>query len=457
MPLRVAARTGMAVRNFEFDLAFGNGEILHLLGNAVPLLDEEGHTRGAVAAFLDVTEHKRSEEHTRQVQKLESIGLLAGGIAHDFNNLLTGILGNASLLLDGAPTDDRESLEAIVSSSERAAHLTRQLLAYSGKGQFVIREMQLSREVREIVDLLRLSIPKSVDLRLDLQERLPVIRIDPAQLQQITMNLVSNAGEAIGEGKRGTISVSTGVRDIGPGQRDFFSEEIAPAQYVYLEVSDTGAGMDPKTMARIFDPFFTTKFTGRGLGLAAVSGIIRSQGGAILVRSEPGRGSTFTVLFRAAQIEREAAGQAAPGSFRGTVLVVDDEDAVRRIHVLRAAQGRLPGADGHRWRKGPGLSSGGNRFAGCRCAGSGHAGPGRRQAAQGNRHRPSRGEGPVDHRVQRCRSPPAVRFPPGLRIHPEAVHGRAADRRARKAPRERPPVRPGRSIPPAGSSWRGQS
>ncbi len=314
----------------------------------VPLKDENGIIVGAMCLWLDITDRKRGEERMRQAQKLESVGLLAGGIAHDFNNLLTGIMGSTSLLMEDATPELRGSLRNILSAAETAAHLTRQLLAYSGKGQFVIKDLHLSRAIRDMADLLRLSIPKNAELRFDFAERLPAVAMDPGHLQQIVMNLVINAGEAIGEGTCGKISISTGIHQAGQLFVDRLGTEMSAGRYVYLNVSDTGAGMDAATMARIFDPFFTTKFTGRGLGLAAVSGIVRSQKAAIMVQSRPGQGTTFTVLFPAA-LTGTNGHEADEGSPMGTILVVDDEEAVRRflIAALRKYGYRvLEAADG---------------------------------------------------------------------------------------------------------------
>jgi two-component system, chemotaxis family, CheB/CheR fusion protein len=292
---------------------------------------ESGGERNRAGAFLDIGERKRTEEQFRQTQKLESIGLLAGGIAHDFNNLLTGIMGNASLALEEAGEDIADRLQTIISNGERAAHLTRQLLAYSGKGQFIVEDLDLSRAVREMVDLFRLSIPKSIELRLDLRERLPWVAMDPGQLQQVVMNLVINAGEAIGEGNPGRISVSTEVCNVERGFVDALGEDVAPGRYVCLEVTDTGPGVDDRMKSKIFDPFFTTKFTGRGLGLAAVSGIVRSQKGALVLRSAAGQRTAFRVFFRVAQTRRKQGEQESQDSTRVTILVVDDEESVRKF------------------------------------------------------------------------------------------------------------------------------
>ena len=315
-----------------------------------PLRDKSGKLVGAMMVAFDISERKRAEERLRQTQKLESIGLLAGGIAHDFNNLLTGLMGNASLLLEDAPPERAELLRSIIAGTERAAHLTRQLLAYSGKGQFIVRELDVTQAVNEMADLVQFSIPKSAELRLDLQRRLPPVAMDPGQLQQILMNLVINAGEAIGEGHPGRIAVSTSVVDIGCPFTDDIGEDIAPGRYVRIEVRDTGSGIDPEKKSKIFDPFFTTKFVGRGLGLAAIAGILRAQKGGITVESTPGHGTTFRVFLPAAGKGAAAVQDSASAGGRASILVVDDEVSVRDFigavlrrkgyHVIQASDGQ---------------------------------------------------------------------------------------------------------------------
>jgi two-component system CheB/CheR fusion protein len=286
----------------------------------------------------DITDRKRFERHLQHTQKLESLGLLAGGIAHDFNNLLTGIMGNASLgltlLPDSAPL--RRYFREIVSASERAADLTRQLLAYAGKGRFVLERIDLSQLVREIEPLLHTSIPKMVDIQLDLAADLPAVEADPGQIQQLVMNLIINGAEAIGEGRPGEVAIRTETRDLDAEEirREFPNDQLSPGSYVGIEVRDTGSGMDEATRSKIFDPFFTTKFQGRGLGLAAVSGIVRAQKGAIRVYSSPGRGSSFQVLFPAVAAKVADRGPRmlpADTPAAGTVLFVDDEEALRRL------------------------------------------------------------------------------------------------------------------------------
>ena len=253
---------------------------------------------------LDVTARRRAEAAVQQTQRLESIGMLAGGIAHDFNNLLTGIIGSASFVLDSLPEDRfiSDMLRNVVQSGERAANLTRQLLAYSGQGKFSVRRLNVSKLIEDISALLLASTPRPVRLECDLAADLPLVKGDAAQIQQVVMNLVINAAEAI-EGE-GLIRVVTGVRTLGSGGRQRFvsGHELPAGEYVFVEVSDTGAGMDRETVNRIFEPFFTTKFTGRGLGLAAVFGIVRSHGGALEVRTARGAGSKFQIYFTPAPV-----------------------------------------------------------------------------------------------------------------------------------------------------------
>ncbi|HEV2447515.1 MAG TPA: PAS domain S-box protein [Candidatus Sulfopaludibacter sp.] len=304
--------------------------------------DGSGTPLGFLEINTDITEKRRIEEQLRHTQKLESLGVLAGGVAHDFNNLLTGILGNASLALDklGAQHPDRLLIEEVMKAAERAADLTRQLLAYAGKGRFVMRTVNLSRLVREIGGLVQTSIPKVVQLRLQLADTLPGIDADPGQLQQIVMNLVINGAEAIGP-EGGTVLVRTGVQQVDQQYIATMSATagaLQPGEYVCLEVHDTGCGMDAETLQKIFDPFFTTKFAGRGLGLSAVLGIVNAHRGALRVYSEPGQGTTFKVLFPGSRRPLEAAPSESMADLAGsgTVLVVDDEEVVRQTarHTL---------------------------------------------------------------------------------------------------------------------------
>ncbi|MEX2264599.1 MAG: PAS domain S-box protein [Bryobacteraceae bacterium] len=300
---------------------------------------ETRQRRLAVSFITDVTERKASEEALRQAQKLESLGMLAGGIAHDFNNLLVGVMANASLVQESLPkTDpDRELLDRVVEAGERAAELTRQLLAYAGKGRFFIEPIHLSHLIREIRGLISSSIPKRVNLRLDLEDDLPLVSGDTGQIRQIVMNLAINGAEAIGEQNAGEVAVTTSAQQLDEGfiQPNFAKTGIQAGCYVLLEVRDTGSGMDEGTLERIFDPFFTTKFTGRGLGLSAVQGIVRGHGGAIAVKSIPGQGTVFRVWLPTGASPAEQITPPSPESLRGTetILVVDDEQLV--LHTAR--------------------------------------------------------------------------------------------------------------------------
>lgn len=283
-----------------------DGSSLDVSCSSAPVL-HGGEVKAAVLVVSDISERKRSEERLRQAQRLEGIGLLAGGIAHDFNNLLTSILGSATLLEEWVPPDGRRLLDNILQGAERAADLTRQLLAYAGKGQFVLRKLDLSAEVRDMAELLRISVSRSVQLKLGLDEDVPPIMADAGQIEQVIMNLVINAAESVGEQPDGSVAVATRAREVHRAFLDDLGEEVRPGSYACLEVTDNGCGMDEQTRSRIFDPFFTTKFTGRGLGLAAVSGIMRSQKGAVTIRTVPGEGTTFTLYFPAFE-------DAAPGT-----------------------------------------------------------------------------------------------------------------------------------------------
>ena len=331
-PLVRCFQTGATVTGHE-DLFFRrDGTPVEVSCSSGPVV-QGGRISAAVLVVHDISERKRSEERLRQAQKLESVGLLAGGIAHDFNNILTGIMGTASLIEEELPPETAGGLRAIVQGAEKAANLTRQLLAYAGKGQFVIEQLDLSAVVRDMAGLIRLSVPRHVEVRYELGAGLPLIAADPGQLQQVLMNLVINGGEAIGKGDGGVVVLSTGVEELVRSLHGA-AVEAGPGRYVYLQVADNGSGMDAPTQARILDPFFTTKFTGRGLGLAAVSGIVRAQKGAILIDSSPGKGSTFRVLFPAAAVPRSAA-PALPDGTRPGILVAEDEAGVREF--LRCA------------------------------------------------------------------------------------------------------------------------
>ncbi|MHC4600656.1 MAG: hybrid sensor histidine kinase/response regulator [Planctomycetota bacterium] len=291
-----------------------------------------------VTEVMTVMEERRKfHQQMQQTQKLESLGVLAGGIAHDFNNLLTGVLGNADLARMELDTDHpaRPFIHHVETATRRLADLTNQMLAYSGRGQFVVEPLHLSNLVEEMGRLLEISISKDVDLVYEVEADLPLIKADPTQIRQVIMNLITNASEAL-EDRPGRIVARTGAVEADRKilGETVLGEALPEGSYVFLEVSDTGRGMDAETCAKIFDPFYTTKFTGRGLGLAAVLGIVRSHGGAIRLDSEPGQGTTFRVLLPATPETRDSTRKRVrTGEWlgSGTILVIDDEKAVRLV------------------------------------------------------------------------------------------------------------------------------
>ncbi len=300
--------------------------------------DDAGAPQYFITVAEDIHERKRAEREQRRLarqfhesQKMESLGVLAGGIAHDFNNLLTGILGNAELAQMSLPEDSPalEPLRHVETASLRAADLVAQMLAYAGKSRPVVAPIDLGALVREMADLLRSVISKKAELRIEVEAELPAVPADASQLRQVVMNLITNASDAL-QGEPGTIAV--GVGGVGGS---------SGGGGVFLEVRDTGVGMDAETLRRMFDPFFSTKFSGRGLGLSAVHGIVRGHDGTLAVDSRPGEGARIRIVLpscaeRPATVPaRRAGGEGWRGS--GAVLVVDDEPSVRRIasEVLR--------------------------------------------------------------------------------------------------------------------------
>jgi two-component system cell cycle sensor histidine kinase/response regulator CckA len=310
------------------------------------LRDAEGRTYGLCGISTEITALKHAEQEKLAIerrllaaQKLESLGVLAGGIAHDFNNILTSVLANASLArhdaLAGQPVN--RSLEQIETAARRAADLCQQMLAYAGKGKIVTDRIDLSELVRGTTALLEVTLKKNARLDLRLAPGLPPVMADPTQLRQIVMNLVINAGDAI-TGPDGLITITTFAckADVVLLHQALGNPELPAGTYAGLEVRDNGSGMAPETVARIFEPFFTTKFSGRGLGLSAVLGIVQSHHGALFVESIPGQGSTFRLLLPT------TTGPAVPSTapfpatsvrnvLRGTALIVDDEEAVRSV------------------------------------------------------------------------------------------------------------------------------
>ena len=320
-----AAITLSVARGGPRDTAIGFRWLVRDISAQVQLTDELRLREESARREADA-----SEARSRHVQKLESIGVLAGGIAHDFNNLLHVVLGNADLARINLPpaSPAREHLDEVVRATQRAADLTQQLLAYSGRGAVESRQLDLSREVRDMATLLRTAISKQAALVWDVAQDLPPIVADPTQIRQVVMNLITNASDALGDSP-GTISLRTGVVEEGDAG-------TGPGPFIFLEVSDTGCGMDSDTLQRIFDPFFSTKFTGRGLGLAAVMGIVESHHGHIRIQTAPDEGTTFRLLFPVVEGALDAPTRRVSGTGwrgRGTVLVVEDEDGVREVVV----------------------------------------------------------------------------------------------------------------------------
>jgi signal transduction histidine kinase/CheY-like chemotaxis protein len=321
-------------------------ETLNFRRLLIPAYDAQQKVVSVVSVIVDVSEWLRAERdkarlqaELQQAQKTEALGLLAGSIAHDFNNLLVGVLGNASLLLESLDESSNLSrlAQAIELAAQRAADVARQLLAYAGKGQFRIEQIDLSELVRETSELLRITISAQIQLHMELASGIATVKADATQMRQVVMNLITNARDALEKG--GTITLRTG--ELPASRVDFAAclgkPDPETQHFVFLEVEDTGPGMDASTAARIFDPFFSTKPSGRGLGLSAVLGIIRSHGGAMSVRSAEGRGTVMRVLLPAKgqPAEKlkllpvaEAPVQTHTG---GDLLVVDDQEMVRAM------------------------------------------------------------------------------------------------------------------------------
>ncbi len=327
--------TGLALRRFD-------DRLLPVGVSAAPIRGDDGTVSGAVVVFHDRSEHIAAEETQRDIerkvheaQRLESLGALAGGIAHDFNNLLAVILGNAELCRSSLPGDSmaQKYLSEIERSSQKAADLCQQMLAYAGQGSYQVRPMSLSWLVTDTTGLLRASIGSNIALNLQAMDDLPMIRGDSGQLRQVLVNLVTNAAEAIGMDE-GVITLRTWPATLEQAAAARFDPPLQRGEYTVLEVRDDGCGMDQATLDRLFDPFFTTKFTGRGLGLAAVKGIVQSHGGRITVRSQSQEGTTIRVYLPV-----NAAGGTAPAAPEDTatssaghrILLADDEPAVRSI------------------------------------------------------------------------------------------------------------------------------
>ncbi len=351
---QVNATYQMSLKNqqpyeIEYRLLFSDGRIKWVHEQSESELDADGATLRSVGTVQDISERIAIEQERISLQaqmehsqRLDSLGILAGGIAHDFNNILTTILGNAAMAERKAltqPEDLPKHLHNIVASSEKAAELCKQMLAYSGKGEFIIQSINLSDLVKSVSKLLEISIGKGVALKYHMMEELPAVDVDLAQMQQVIMNLVINASDAIEE-KNGIITIGTGLIELDHAYllSINLNDELPEGPYVFLEVSDTGCGMDKETQQRIFEPFFSTKVSGHGLGMSAVAGIVRGHRGAIKLYSEAGKGSTFKLLLpvsdaKAELIEHKATAL-SPWQGSGTILIIDDEESIRETVAM---------------------------------------------------------------------------------------------------------------------------
>jgi two-component system cell cycle sensor histidine kinase/response regulator CckA len=324
--------------SIEYRIVRPDGEVRTGKSVAEVVLDEEGRPVRMFGAVQDITDVRRAQEESVARQKLESLGVLAGGIAHDFNNLLGGILAEAELVEAELPADSSlmEEIQRIKAVAMHGAEIVRELMIYAGQDQIsLIEPVDLSRLVEEMLELLKVSISKQVVLKIDLDRNLPTVWGNAPQIRQVVMNLVINASEAIGE-KEGLVRVATSRVTGGRSSAVNNAPSLPTGDYVRLEVSDTGCGITEEVKAKIFDPFFSTKFPGRGLGLAVVQGIVRSQGGAIHLISTLGQGTTFRVLLpctsKRASDTPNVIGPPVTEQFNaraGTILVVEDEELLR--------------------------------------------------------------------------------------------------------------------------------
>ncbi|MDB4952607.1 MAG: sensor hybrid histidine kinase [Myxococcales bacterium] len=321
------------VCHVEYEMRRKDGTLMPVRLHGVAVRNETGAFLRSIAVIEDLSEQRALERKVWDAQKLDTLGLMAGNLAHDFNNLLASVVGNAERAqrYAGHLPAAASAIDDILVAASRAADLCRELLAYSGRGQFQIENIDLNSLVVEMVKVLEVNVGNRATVVLDFARPAPYIEVDATQVRQILMNLVINAAEAMGS-HTGTITIRTSVRDLDHTTIAASARpEVRPGRYACLEVSDDGSGMQPAVIASIFDPFFTTKETGRGLGLAAVQGIIRGHHGTLVVESQPGRVTTFTVFLPLAEAREVVVKRATSISDgRGTVLVVDDNDLLRR-------------------------------------------------------------------------------------------------------------------------------
>jgi len=330
-----------SIREVEFEARRKDHTTFPMDLSASVIPDEDGEPKALVTITRDITERRRAEDALRQAQKMESIGLLAGGIAHDFNNLLHALMGHATIAMMKLTPDNpsRTHIQKAMHAGERATELTKQLLAYSGRGKFKIAPVNLSTLIEENLHLFEVALPKNVVLRMKLGKKLPFIEADAAQIQQVIMNLIINGAEAIGN-TNGEVAVHSGMVDIKSTDTywwKYTGEPLPTGAYTFLEIHDTGCGMDEGIIDRIFEPFYTTKFTGRGLGLAAVLGIIKGHKGGLCVKSQPGKGTTFRLAFPVTTevIEQTTTAVDIITTVKSdkAILVIDDEEIILDLVV----------------------------------------------------------------------------------------------------------------------------
>lgn len=342
----------------EYRTRRADGEYRWVLDNGVPRFEPDGVFAGYIGSCIDITDLKRTHEEHLAKQKLETVGTLAGGIAHDFNNILGGVLANSELALAelAGGANPADELERIRHAAVRGSEIVRQLMIYAGEESEVVELVSVSGMVEDMLELLKVSIPKLVTIETDLDEHLPAIKASPSQIRQVVMNLITNASEAIGD-QGGVIRVTTGRVTVSGDSLLAASQHMATGDYVRLEVTDTGRGMTPELQARIFDPLFTTKTGGsHGLGLAVIQRIVQHLQGTILVSSAPGKGTTFQVLLPCGQATVKATDSAIARSedetltaLTATILVVEDEDTIRQaVSIMLRKEGLsvLEAADG---------------------------------------------------------------------------------------------------------------